>query len=147
MKRFGNEEGSALVEFAVASMVFLALLFGIIDFSFGFYSFNFTAESAKEAARYASVRGSCTDSTGTVTTNDLPDCGITSAQVQTWVQSMGYPGIDPNNTTVTVSWPNGSHLPGNNVRVEVDYTFPLGIPFWKSTQLHMQSTSEMVISN
>lgn len=147
MKRFGNEEGSVLVEFAVSSTIFFMLLFGIMDFSFGFYSSNFTAEAAKEAARYASVRGSCTDSTGNVTTNDLSDCGVTSDQVQTWVQNMGYPGINPSNTTVAVTWPNGSHLPGNNVKVDVTYIFPLSVPFWRNTGLKMESTSEMVISN
>ena len=147
MKRFGNEEGSVLVEFAISSTILFMLLFGIMDFSFGFYSSNFTAESAKLAARYASVRGSCYDSTGKVTTNDLPDCGVTSDQIQTFVQNMGFPGINPSNTTVTVTWPNGSHLPGNNVKVAVTYTFPISVPFWKSTQLKMQSTSEMVISN
>ena len=147
MKRFGNEEGSVLVEFAISSTILFMLLFGIMDFSFGFYSFNFTAEAAKEAARYASVRGSCFDTTGKVTTNNLPDCGVTSDQVQTWVQSMGYPGINPSTTTVTTTWPNGSHLPGNNVKVVVDYTFPLNVPFWRSTSIQTESTSEMVISN
>ena len=147
MKRFGNEEGSALVEFAISSTIFFMLLFGIMDFSFASYGSNFTAEAAKEAARYASVRGSCTDATGTVTTNDLSDCGVTSDQVQTWVQNMGYPGINPSTTKVTTTWPNGSHLPGNNVKVVVDYTFPLSVPFWKSTHIKTESTSEMVISN
>jgi len=147
VKSFRNEEGAVLVEFAISSTIFFMLLFGIMDFSFASYSSNFTAEAAKEAARYASVRGSCTDATGTVTTNDLSDCGVTSDQVQTWVQNMGYPGINPASTTVTVTWPNGSHLPRNNVKVVVDYTFPISVPFWRNTGLKMESTSEMVISN
>ena len=147
MKRLGNEEGSVLLEFAISSTILFMLLFGIMDFSIGLYSFNFTAEAAKEAARYASVRGSCFDTTGKVTTNELPDCAVTSDQIQTWVQSMGYPGINPSTTKVTTTWPNGSHLPGNNVKVVVDYTFPLSIPFWQSTQIKTESISEMVISN
>jgi hypothetical protein len=33
------------------------------------------------------------------------------------------------------------------VKVVVDYTFPLNIPFWRSTSIQTESTSEMVISN
>jgi len=155
MKRFGhfakNEEGGSLVEFAIAGSLLFMMLFGIIEFSFAFYSFNFTAEAAKEAARYAAVRGgnSCS---GTV---HLSDCGITSTQLQTVVQNMGYPGINANSTTVSVAWPDtcsdtgaaNCTEPGSNVQVNVSYQFPLSVPFWKATTLTMHSTAEMVISN
>lgn len=147
MKSPGNEEGATLVEFGIASLVLLSFLFGIIDFGFALYSYSYTAEAAKEAARYASVRGTY-NGLGTCTSSELlSDCNVTSAQVQTWVQNLGYPGINPANTQVTVSWPDGDNSQGHNVRVDVVYTFPISVPFWAATQFQMHSTAEMVISN
>jgi Flp pilus assembly protein TadG len=152
MKRFGSEEGGSLVEMAIASSLLFMTLFGIIEFSFAFYSYNFAAEAAKEGARYASVRGvnSCT------LTPHLSDCGITAAQLQTVVQNMGFPGINATNVTVNPAmWPDtcldtgvsNCKEPGSNVKVVVNYSFPLSVPFWNATHLHLQSTAEMVISN
>lgn len=47
--------GQALVEFALALVVFLALLFGVIDFGRGIYQFNAVSQSAREIARVTSV--------------------------------------------------------------------------------------------
>lgn len=146
MTHFANEEGGSLVEFGIASLVMILILFGIIQFSFAFYSYSFTAEAAKEAVRYASVRGACKDEIGNVT-NKLPDCRITQSQVQTLVQNMNYPGIDSSSTTVNVTWPDGNSKPGSTVKVDVNYLFPLNIPFWQSSQISLHSTAEMVISN
>jgi Flp pilus assembly protein TadG len=143
MKHPESEEGSSLVEFAIVSPILFAMIFGIIEFSLAFYSFNFTAHAAKEAARYAAVRGghSCEG------TPHLSDCNIASPQLQTIVQNMGYPGIDSSNTEVIVTWPDGDNAPGHKVKVNVNYTFPLSVPFWTATQLRTQSTAQMVISN
>jgi Flp pilus assembly protein TadG len=147
MKRLGNEEGATLVEFALASLALIMMLFGIIEFSFAFYSYNFAAEAAKEAARYASVRGVCKDSNGNVT-NLLPDCAITPLKLKELVQNMGYPGINPSNiTAVDVTWPNGDGYPGHSVKVDITYKFPLSVPFWNATDLYLHSTAQMVISN
>lgn len=147
MKRFGNEEGSSLAEFAFASLVLIVMLFGIIEFSYAFYSWNFLAETAKEAVRYASVRGACKDSNGDVT-NLLPDCAITSAQVTALVKGMRYPGVNPDNiTSVAVTWPDGDGYPGHRVAVNLTYKFPISVPFWTATNLDMHSTAQMVISN
>ena len=148
MKRLADEEGSALVEMGISASLALMVLFAIIEFSFAFYSYNFIAEASKEAVRYASVRGACTDPDSGSVTNKLSDCANTSAQLTTLVKGMGYPGINPDNiTTVAVTWPNGDSYPGHNVRVDITYKFPLSVPFWKATDLYLHSTAQMVISN
>jgi hypothetical protein len=35
---------------------------------------------------------------------------------------------------------------GNAVKVTVNYTFPLSIPFWGSNAINMTNSSQMVIS-
>jgi Flp pilus assembly protein TadG len=143
MKRFRNEEGSTLVEFALCSGVLFMSLFGVFGLCGALYSYNFVSEAAREATRYALVRGSaCTG---------FADCNMTSAQINSLVQNLGYPGLNPSNMTAAATW-SGSNVPinapGNTVSVTVTYNFPLTIPFWprSGSIIHMSSTSSMVIS-
>jgi Flp pilus assembly protein TadG len=148
------ERGSALVEFALSASILLTMVFGVIDLSLALYSYHFTAEAAREGARYAIVRGSSCATYGNFSSN----CPVTtSAQIQTYLRSLSFPGITSTNITVTATWPTiGSactpstspcNNPGNLVRVKVSYTLPLTIPFVPNRVLTMESTSQMVIAD
>lgn len=137
-----DQSGSAIIEFAVASTILFSLVFGVMAICWAFYSFNITSEAAREATRYAIVRGSaCSSST-------FSNCNITSGQIQTYVRSIGFPGINssPTTLTATASWPDGNNNPGSQVQVTVQYSFPLVIPFVPRRTLTWSSTSQMVIS-
>lgn len=147
-----GESGSSMVEFAVASVILFTLIFGVIAICFALYSYNVVAESAREATRYAIVRGSaCSSST-------FSNCNIDQTGLQTYVQSLGFPGINPSSLTVTASATSPltgttctptlapCNKPGNLVQVTVQYTFPLVIPFVRRRTLSMSSTSAMYIS-
>jgi Flp pilus assembly protein TadG len=153
------EDGATLVEMALASSILFSVVFGIIIMSLGLYSYDFVADAARMGARYAMVRGSyCTG---------YSDCGVTEAQIQTYVRGLAYPGINPNNLTVTAAWynvnrasgttttislcansnPTNCNVPGKNTaEVKVVYTYPLNIPFWRSTTLSMSSISQLLIT-
>jgi Flp pilus assembly protein TadG len=142
------EAGATLVEFALTSIILFTLVFGVIAICLALYSYNVTAEAAREATRYAIVRGSkCTT---------FADCKIDQPGLQTYVQGLGFPGINPSALTVTATWPTTGvncfpsvtpcNNPGNKVKVTVQYTFPLVIPFVPSRTLTMSSTSQMRIS-
>lgn len=148
-----REEGQMLVEFAMASLVLIPILFGSIEACLGFYSYNFVADAAREATRYAMVRGS----TSCQNTPGLVNCGFndgtTNGPIQSYVQGLGYPGA--RNLTATVTWlpanssvpcPTACNQPGNQVQVTVKYNFLFGVPFIPSTALTLSSTSSMVIS-
>lgn len=139
----------------MACFVLLPLLFGLVEGCLAFYYYNFVAEAAREATRYAAVRGStsCTNTPG------LANCNLnTSAAVQTYVRSLGFPGA--NGVTVTATWlqTNNSspaswtvcatpcNQPQNEVKVFVQYTLPIAIPFFRARSFSFGSTSEMVIS-
>jgi Flp pilus assembly protein TadG len=62
-----SERGSALVEFAVVLTVFLTLLFAIMGFSQAVSAYHFVSNAAREATRYASVRGTTFASNCSVT--------------------------------------------------------------------------------
>ena len=52
-----GECGQALVEFAVASIVFLMTIFGTLQFGLMVWHYNMISNLAQEGARWASVRG------------------------------------------------------------------------------------------
>jgi Flp pilus assembly protein TadG len=138
-----------MVEFAMGALLLFLVLFGIMAMAFALYSYNVVSELAREGTRYAIVRGAkCHFTTA---------CPATGANIQTYVQNLGFPGINPNNLTAVTAWsaypvgticaPSAScKNPGNQVKVTVSYQFPLIIPFVPSRTLSMSSTAEMVIS-
>src|ERR1039457_157305 len=152
------DSGSSVVEFALSASVLLAMLFGVFEISLALYSYHFVDEAAREAARYASVRGSkCVG---------MPDCGFTDSNTTlvAYVQTLHYPGIDSSKLTVTSTWysPSGGNNPtwtlcgsgvgcnipldppnnvsGDMVKVQVSYPFLLSIPFWAATTLNFTSS-------
>ncbi|MBS1802617.1 MAG: pilus assembly protein [Acidobacteria bacterium] len=153
MRALRGEEGSALVEFALSSIVVIMMMFGLIQCCFALYSYNFVSDASRSASRYAMVRGA--------NCSGMPDCQITQAQLQTWVRQNAYPGINSSNLTATVTWLSVSstqpatwtacgsqcNAPNNAVKVQITYAFPFAIPFWRSTSLSLSSTSQMVIAN
>ena len=158
-----SEEGAGLVETAFAISVFLMLLFAIFDFSLACYAYHYVSDAAREGSRFAMVRGSdCS------TYSSTTPCPAGVADIASYVQNFGYPGIDTTAMTVSVqtckpttttgsdgqavtSWPTCStdmtnNAPGDQVQVTVSYPFLLSVPFWKSESLTISSQSSMVIS-
>lgn len=139
MKRLGCEEGAALVEFALSSIVLFMTLFGLMAVCTALYSYVFVAEAAREASRYALVRGSAC--------SGFTDCGIDSATVNTYVKNLSYPGINKGNLSASATFtPDKS--PGSVVSVTVTYNMNLNIPFWylSGRAMTLSSRSQMVIS-
>ena len=143
-----------MVEAALSLVVFLLLLFGILDFSRAVYSYHFVSSAARAASRWASVRGStCTGLSG--------GCPATAANVQTYVQGLAPGGITSGQVTATTTWPQNptncpappSNAPLCDVKVVVSYPFtfialPRKLPFVPGlpSTLTMTSTSDMIIS-
>jgi Flp pilus assembly protein TadG len=162
---FSNERGSALVEHAIVLVVLMTLLFGIMDFSRFLYTYHFVGEAAREATRYAMVRGS-TFSTACSSSVTFA-CYATAANIQSYVQSITPPGINSASLTFNANfWPgaftggaatpncgvNGTtglaDNPGCLIQVQVSYPFTFIFPFMPKSALTwtVSSKSEMVIS-
>ena len=157
LRRSPGEEGSNLVEMAMALLVFLPLLLGAFEFSLVFYAYHDVTDAARMACRWAAVRGStsCTNTPG------LTGCDATSAQIQSYVQALGYPGLVGSSLNVTSTWLTATtttptswsacsagtcNAPGNEVQVKVSYAFPISIPYWQVTTINIGSTAAMVIA-
>jgi Flp pilus assembly protein TadG len=136
-----TDQGSTTVEFAICAVLLFTVLFGIIDFSRALYTYHFLSNSAREATRYAIVRGSACTSWASA-------CPAGGADIQNYVQSLAAPStglITPTAITATTTWtPNNE--PGSQVSVQVRYVFRFILPFLPSSGITMQSTSQMVIA-
>ena len=120
------------------------MLIGIMEFGLAVYTYNYVAETAREATRYASVRGSkC---------SGFADCNIDQGGLLTFAQGLGYPGISASNLSLSANWTCSPadtapcNNPTDSVQVTVNYTFPLAIPFVPKKAMTITSTSQMVIS-
>jgi Flp pilus assembly protein TadG len=153
-----DEDGSELVEFACASSILFACLFGIMGICNACAAYHFTSYSAREATRYAMVRGATWKGTScaSVTTTN---CMATAANVTSFVQSAVPIGLKVSNLTVTTTWSgaalsggsmacvttNGTNSPGCVVRVNVKYNFTYGFPYLPSAALDLQASSSVVV--
>jgi Flp pilus assembly protein TadG len=159
--KFAGDEGGSLVEMAICCLVLMPMMFGVVQFSLAFYAYHFVADAAREASRYAMVRGNlaCTN-TPNLSQACSTTSGATSDDIQNYVRGLGLPmagqltatatwysyGTDSNGYAVWTSCAGQCSTPGNQVRVTVVDNFALAIPFWKSLRVPIQSTSSMVIS-
>jgi Flp pilus assembly protein TadG len=147
----GAEDGAAAVEMAVSMTALLLIVVGLMKICLAVYSYHYLSEACREGARYAIVRGA------TCVNADLTSCTVTSNTVSTYVKGLGYPAIDPSSMTVTTTWsgfPTGVACspdtscdnPGNMVTINVQYAFPLSIPFSPTKTLNMTSTASGIIA-
>ena len=128
--------GQATVEFGLVALVFLMLLFGVIEFSRLLLMYHHLGNVAREGSRYASVHGSDFGSTF----GNAP----TAADIENYVKSIS--PVDPNNLTVTTTWENPNHEPRSWVKVQVDYEFKFVVPLLFGSGIPLKSTSRMYIS-
>lgn len=57
-KTFRNKQrGAALVEFAIGATLFLAAMFGVLEFGRALWTHNALADAARRGARYAAIHG------------------------------------------------------------------------------------------
>lgn len=154
--RLRSELGATLVETALAITLLLTFVVGIMEGSLALYSYHFISNAAREGVRYAIVRGGTwSNTTATAcTTYASAGCTATSTNVSDYVTSLAFPGINPANLKVTTNWYStfggtsnvAYNTPSNIVQVQVQYKFPLRVPFVPQATWTMSSQSEMEIS-
>jgi Flp pilus assembly protein TadG len=101
--------GTAAIEFAFVAPVLFTLTIGTIDVGRMVWSHSMLNHMAREATRYASVRGS--ESNNTVSETDM----------RTYVTNR-LVGIDPGEVNISVTWPGGNSS-GGTVQVQLDYQY------------------------
>jgi Flp pilus assembly protein TadG len=132
-----GEKGAAAVEFAIVASIFFMLVFGIIDFGFGFHTWNATANAAREGARRAAISSDVNDITARVRAS------------ASWLNQskLAVTVTCARGSAAFVTCPPGSTwLQGDFVRVAVDYTYtymtPLPAFVGMGTTLNLHSVSQ-----
>jgi Flp pilus assembly protein TadG len=165
-RKVKKQSGVSLFEFALSLILFLTLLFGISGFGHALFAYHFVNEVAKEASRYAAVRGStCSDDFSCTAANSASgNSGATNtADVLAYVKSLTPQSIDKTKVTVVVCGVAGGtkcigstpttctnttpNLPGCTVEVQVNYTYNFFFPLIGSNPINLSSASDMVISH
>jgi hypothetical protein len=114
-------------------------VFGLMQVSLAYYTYEWISECAREGTRYAIVHGSTCQTAGGAS------CTVTSSGVNTYVAGIGLPNLGGGRMTVTTTYPDGDEVPPHRVQVTVTYLFPYNIPWVTSRSLNMSSSSEMTI--
>ncbi|WP_263376054.1 TadE/TadG family type IV pilus assembly protein [Granulicella aggregans] len=151
-----SEQGAELVEFALAFMILMNLIFGIISFCLALFSAEMVAHCAQQGARYAVARGG--DHSTPCSSTVVYDCVASSSDVQNYIYTVEAGPMSKSSTTVTTTWPgttpdcnsaciecSPTNSRGCYVEVLVSYTFQLPIPLMEKITPTFSSTSYQVI--
>lgn len=154
--RANDETGATTLEFAIVLSLLLICVLGIMVCSLALYANHFVTDAAKEATRYAMVRGSSWSSS--CASYSSFSCEASSANVTSFVNAIAPPGITQSNIKVTTTWPgtdpagatcdtaNGSNSPACVVNVQVQYSFNVLLPFVPIGKIVMSGVSSEVIT-
>jgi Flp pilus assembly protein TadG len=129
-RRAGSQRGAYFVEYSLVILIFLFVLFGIMEFGRIVTAYNVLSGATREGTRYAIVHGSRSGAAATAT------------DVQTEVRRWCI-GLDSSSVTVTTTWPSGN-APGAPVTVTTTYGITPLVGF--ISPFSIGSRSQMVIS-
>ncbi|GAC1533845.1 MAG: hypothetical protein NVS2B17_02050 [Candidatus Velthaea sp.] len=126
-------------------MVAMLFMLAIADFGRALYTYHLVSNAAREATRYAIVRGSSCTTSG---------CPAGTADIQSYIRGIS-PGVDITQLNVSATWsPNPGNGctaspyqgPGCLVTVQVAYTFSFLTSMLPNVSMPMVSISQMYIS-
>jgi Flp pilus assembly protein TadG len=149
--------GSAMLEMAASSMVVLLTILGVMECSRALYVEHAIGSTARDAARYAMVRGSSWAGTACASTTTF-SCDATASDVQAYVQSVLPPGVAASSLTISTTWSgqtaagtacdtaNGMNSPGCIVQVTLMYPFTFLLPLPSKAAIQFRGDAAMTIS-
>ena len=142
--RLRADEGGSLMEFPLISLMFILILFGVVEIGRLVLVDTTVANAARAGVRYAMVHGGDRSGSGV----NGPSASGSTTQVQTVVKNFASAGLlTTSNLVITVSYPDGTNTPGSRVSVRVTYVYdPLVSYFNHSLNITLGSTSEGVIT-
>jgi Flp pilus assembly protein TadG len=145
-RRKNGEKGQALVEFALLVPIFAILLFAIVDFGMGFYSWITVTNSAREGARVGAVHAP-------LDVASSPCFGKGSLEQCIYDRVLDSADLADEATKMTVTITNAQGQSGESVVVKVDYEYDLITPLAGLVQfvsgdtigptLNLSSTADM----
>ena len=119
-----------MVEFAIVSLVFFLVVFGVVGFGQAIYRYNTVSNAARTAVRWAVVRGSSSGQSA-ATASEVHDYIVT--------QMFGIAETD------TVTWIPDTK-PGSTVQVVVRSSYRIPVPGMTAFNVQLRSRARMVIA-
>lgn len=138
------QQGQSLTEFALSLVILLTLLAGVADLGRMFFAYIIIRDAAQEGAVYGSIA-------------DKSDINVLRTEVESRVQAAFTDPDNPGDTPIDISKLNVQTdiigatcaTPGSEVKVRVDYSVPITMPFLGtiigSQEMNMTATVENAI--
>ena len=142
--RLNTERGQSLTEFAISLVFLMTLLAGIVDLGRMFFAFIIIRDAAQEGAVYGSIA-------------PKEDINVLRTEVEDRVKATFTDPTDSTNVPIDLMKLNVQTdvlgatcaTPGSGVRVKVDYSIPVTMPFLGtilgSQEMKMSATAENAI--
>ena len=114
-----RRRGASMVEFALAFLLFIGLIFATFDLGGAVWSYTSVTHAAKQAVRYATIHGA---------ENRVYENGedVTDIRIEE-IAKENAPGLDRDSIVVDVDWsPDNSRGSNVIVKVEYDHDFLVG---------------------
>ena len=137
-----REKGTTMAEFAIISVIFFMIIFGIIEFGRLMYTHNALTDAARRAARFAVVHDQieidCAKAVAVYgeTQVNMGTCAGTGPALINGLTTdkvvITYEGADEDNDPNTPSTPFGMNLGTATASIQ-NYDFVLSIPFARQT--------------
>ena len=143
-KYSSSERGQSITEFALSLVFLLTLLAGVVDLGRMFFAYIIIRDAAQEGAVYGSIA-------------PKSDLNALSIEVEDRVKDAFTDPSDPSNVPIDISKLSVQTdiigatcaMPGSGVRVKVDYSVPVTMPFLGtiigSQEMKMSATVENAI--
>jgi Flp pilus assembly protein TadG len=142
-----REAGQAVIEFALASLVFFVLVGGVVDLSRAVWYQSTMQEAVQEATRYAVVHG--VNSTNPVGPTDATySAGPPSTDsTLTNIVDKYAKGLNTSSLTVNSIWPDGDNADNHRVTVKASYPFNPFTAFFGGINITLTASSTRSIVN
>jgi Flp pilus assembly protein TadG len=146
-----------MLEMALCSTAIFLVILGIMECSRAMYVEHSISSMARDAARYAMVRGADWSGTSCIATTTY-SCEATATDISTYIKNNAPPGITRASITIVTTWPgtsasgtpcdttSGSNSAGCIVRVKLTYPFTFLLPAPNNTAITFSSTAVMTIT-
>jgi len=146
--RLGHRRrGATALETAIVLMVFLTLVFGMLEFGLAVFRSNIVSQAARQAARLAIVRGEYAEpelKAWGPTTYNSP--ATATDEIALAVRPY-LAGLDLDRTNVQMEWIDGNHEVESRVRVTVTTQHDAFLTFMFTNQWTFRGVSVMPIAH
>lgn len=145
-----NRAGATAAEFSLIAMVFLTAVFGMLELSVAVFQYHVVSQAARHGTRLAMVRGELATRLGKWDPQALGNTHSALLSADDPISNAIRPyaiGITPEQTTVTISWPDATNKLESQVQVQIVTIHQPFVTFLFSSDWTLTASSTMPIAH